>query len=184
MSAFTSTSTHRPRAQDVSAEFNTRESVDRAVLGISGSGLPRDLIEVVVSEGAAQRFYAGVARRPGRETMRYAGRGGLIGLVVGIAIALAMVALGAVRVSGMAAMIQLMGPNLTTIMGAVIGGLVGAFVQRPSAAWHARAASTNAIVIVVLARDAAEADAAAHLLMTYGGLDMRITDHHESGERK
>ena len=35
-----------------------------------------------------------------------------------------------------------------------------------------------------MARDAAEADAAAHLLVTYGGHDLHITDHHEPGERK
>ena len=69
-------------AIEVSVLFDDPGSVDSALAALDGMGVPRDLVEVVVAPQAAQRFYRRVVRSPGRETLRYAGIGGLTGLVV------------------------------------------------------------------------------------------------------
>src|SRR5690349_1890555 len=50
----------------VTALFDSRASVEAALDALYTVGMPRDLIEVVVSREAAAHFPAGVARRSGR----------------------------------------------------------------------------------------------------------------------
>ena len=60
----------------VTAFFLSPDAVDRALDALYVAGVPRDLMEVVVSRTAAAQFYGGggpgrrAARRPGRETFR------------------------------------------------------------------------------------------------------------------
>ena len=53
----------------VTALFDSPDAVDRALDALYIAGVPRDLIDVVVSRVAAQRFYAerGPGRLPARE---------------------------------------------------------------------------------------------------------------------
>ncbi|GAC1481849.1 MAG: hypothetical protein NVS1B4_26860 [Gemmatimonadaceae bacterium] len=162
---------HRPA--NVSALFYSAADVDRALSALSLAGLPRDLIDVVVSPKAALRFYRGRAQVPKRETLRYAAIGGLVGLTLGGVVALALLATGTTTTVASAALIQLLGPNLTTVLGAGLGAAVGAFVQRPALRKHARAASVDdAVVVVVVARAAMEAEAIAGSLARAGGRDI------------
>lgn len=156
---------------DVSARFDSTAAVNGALVALSAAGLPRDLIEVVVAPAAAQRFYGGTVHGPGRETLRFAGIGGLVGL--GAAIALGMLALGGDATPGAAALVQLLGPNLATVTGAVVGGAIGMFVRRGPAPRHRPAGEApDAILVLVRARSDAEARAIAPMLASAGGRDL------------
>jgi hypothetical protein len=166
----------------VTALFDSADAVDRALDALYTAGTPRDLIEVVVSRDAAQRFYAdqqGQKRRGpralGRETWRYAGAGSLLGFIGGVLLSLVMVAWPGIDAPGGLALVQLAGPNLGTVAGAAIGALVGATRRRRPDRRHARAAeAANAIVLAVNARNAREAEVLAQLLGGQGGREVRV----------
>ena len=164
----------------VTALFDDAGAVERALDALYTAGTPRDLIEVVVSRQAAERYYAGLPkrrapRRQGRETWRFAGIGALLGFVGGVLLSLVMVAWPGIDAPGGHALVQIAGPNFGTMAGAAIGALIGAFrVQRPQAR-HARAAeAANAIVFAVTARDEGEAAVLSQLLVSQGGRDVRL----------
>jgi hypothetical protein len=162
----------------VSALVDSAEAVDATLIRLSDLGVPRDLVEIVVSQAAAERFYGGHARPPRRETFRFAGIGGLVGLVLGAGISLIMVAMPGIDAPGghgSSAIVQLLGPNLMTVAGAAVGALVGAFrTPRPSQA-HARAAeSADSILIVVQARTHEEERILADVLAASGGRRIRL----------
>jgi hypothetical protein len=165
---------------DVTALFDDPADVERALDALYSAGIPRDLIEVVVSRAAAARFYAsapkGQAPRPlGRETWSYAGAGALIGFTAGVAISLIMVAWPGVDAPGGLALVQLAGPNAGTVAGAAIGAVIGAFRRQRPKPRHARAAeAANAIVVAVAARSEREAELLGQLLAGQGGRDVRI----------
>lgn len=149
--------------------------VDRMLDALYTAGVPRDLVEVVVSREAAQRFY-GVARvrRPGREAFRYAGIGGLVGFVGGALLSLLMVAWPGIDAPGGLALVQLAGPNFGTITGATVGAFIGWFRRQRPDARHARAAeAANAIVVSVTARGEDELARCERLLQESGGSDVR-----------
>jgi hypothetical protein len=162
----------------LTALFDGREAVDRAVDALYAAGIPRDLVEVVVSREAAARFYADAPRaprRPGRETFRYAGIGGLIGFVTGVAIGLITVALPGVEAPGGMAPVQVFGPNMATVTGAAVGALIGYFRRQRPNPRHARAAEqTGAIVLAVAARSTEEARLLGEIVTTQGGRDVRV----------
>lgn len=164
----------------VTALFDTPEGVERALDVLYSAGTPRDLIEVVVSREAADRFFATAPRqwRPRarrRETWRYAGMGALIGFLCGVVLSLIMVAWPGIEAPGGLALVQLAGPNFGTIAGAAIGALIGAFRrQRPDPRYARAAEAANAVVLAVSARSESEATLLAQLLAGQGGRDVRI----------
>jgi hypothetical protein len=162
----------------VTALFDDPGAVDRAVDALYAAGTPRDLVEVVVSREAAGRFYADAARaprRPGRETFRYAGIGGLIGFIAGVAIGLVTVALPGIEAPGGMAPVQVFGPNMATVVGAAIGALIGYFRRQRPDPRHARAAEqSGAIVLAVAARSEDEARVLGEIVTANGGRDARV----------
>lgn len=162
----------------LTALFDDRDAVDRALDALYSAGIPRDLVEVVVSREAAGRFYATGARTPrapGRETFRYAGIGGLVGFVVGVLVGLVAVAWPGVEGAGGMAPVQILGPNMATIGGAAIGALVGFFRRQRPDPRHARAAeASGAIVLAVATRSEREATLLGQLLAAQGGRDLRV----------
>jgi hypothetical protein len=158
-----------------SALFEQSEAVEAALVTLVRAGVPRDLIDVVVAPEAAQRFYNGLAKSPGRTTLRYAGRGGLIGLLLGALISFAIIALPGFQSPGTVAIVQLLGPNLMTVLGAVIGGLVGLSGRGSPEQRHRRAGeSPGSIVVAVQTRTRGEAEAMARLLVEGGGREPRV----------
>ena len=149
--------------------------VDRMLDTLYTAGVPRDLVEVVVSRESARRFYGGGrVRRPGREAFRYAGIGGLVGFVTGVTLSLIMVAWPGIDAPGGLAIVQLAGPNFGTITGAAVGALYGWFRRQRPDARHARAAeAANAIVVSVSARGEEELARSERLLRESGGRDVR-----------
>ena len=164
----------------VTALFDDAESVEHALDSLYTAGTPRDLIEVVVSRQAAERFYAGAPRRRaprarGHETWRFAGAGALLGFLGGVLLSLVMVAWPGIDAPGGLALVQLAGPNIGTVAGAAIGAIIGAFRrQRPRAAYARAAEAANAILFAVVARTDEEAAVIARLLAGQGGRDVHV----------
>lgn len=162
----------------LTALFDDRDAVDRALDALYAAGTPRDLVEVVVSREAARRFYQDaprVPRRPGRETFRYAGIGGLVGFCAGVLVGLVSVAWPGVEAPGGMAPVQVLGPNMATVGGAAIGAMIGFFRHRRPDPRFARAAEeTGAIVMAVATRSEREATLLGQLVAAQGGRDLRI----------
>jgi hypothetical protein len=164
----------------VTSLFDDRTAVDRAVDALYSAGTPRDLVEVVVSRAAAQRYYADAARgirRPGRETFRYAGIGGLYGFIAGVVIGLVMVALPGIQEAGSMALVQVFGPNMATIGGAALGAVIGYFRRQRPNPRHARAAEeSGSIVLAVATRSREEARVLGDIISAHGGHDVRVQE--------
>jgi hypothetical protein len=164
----------------VTSVFDDRAAVERTVDALYSAGTPRDLVEVVVSRAAAERYYAdgrrGI-RRPGRETFRYAGIGGLLGFIAGVVIGLVMVALPGIHEPGSMALVQVFGPNMATIGGAALGAVVGFFRRQRPNPRHARAAEeSGSIVLAVATRSRDEARVLGDIMSAHGGHDVRVQD--------
>jgi hypothetical protein len=161
----------------LTALYDTPAAVDAALRDLNAAGVPRDLIEVVVSRDAANRFYPGLAQAPGRETFRYAGLGALIGLIVAAALSLAIVAWPGWERPRTTAIVQLLGPNFGVIAGAALGALFGALRRRRPNRRHARAAAdTSAILVVVRTRSQDQVAVVRRLLVESGGRDVTVED--------
>ena len=166
---------HGPEEGIVTALATDPAVVERMLDALYTAGVPRDLVEVVVSRDAARRYYgAARVRRPGREAFRYAGIGGLVGFVGGVVLSLIMVAWPGIDAPGGLAIVQLAGPNFGTITGATVGAIIGWFRRQRPDARHARAAeAANAIVVSVTARGEEELARSERLLRESGGSDVR-----------
>jgi hypothetical protein len=159
----------------VTALFDSAAGVDAALDRLYTVGMPRDLIEVVVSREAAAAFPSRPALSPGRETIRFAGIGGLAGLVLGGVISLGMVAWPGLDAPGGQAIVQLLGPNFGLVTGAALGAAAGWLRRRRPDPRHARAAeAAGAIVVAVAVRSEAAGAVIARLLAERGGRDPRI----------
>jgi hypothetical protein len=168
----------------VTALFDSPDSVDRALDALYTVGVPRDLIEVVVSRSAAQRFYRvrgpgrRPAREPGRETFRFAGIGALVGFAGGLGFSLLMLMWPGLDAPGGMAPVALFGPNVGTISGAAVGALLGFLRRQQPDPRYARAAEAeNAIVLAVRMRGPREAELLGNLVAGQGGRDLRIDAH-------
>lgn len=177
----------------VTALFASAEDVDHALDALYSVGTPRDLVEVVVSREAAERFYAvgggagGPKRRraprpPGRETFRFAGIGALAGFVVGCAISLVNVLWPGLEAPGGMSLVQLLGPNIGTTGGAALGALFGLTRRQQPDPRHARAAEASGeIVLAVSFYGDAELPTLERILTDAGGRDVRVEDYHAPG---
>lgn len=164
----------------VTALFDDRVAVTGAVDALYSAGTPRDLVEVVVSRAAAEKHYADAAsgvRRPGRETFRYAGIGGLVGFIVGVAIGLITVAMPGIEDPGGMALVQVFGPNMATVVGAALGAVIGFFRRQRPNPRHARAAEeSGSIVLAVATRSHEEARVLGEIMAANGGRSVHVQD--------
>lgn len=168
----------------VSALFPDGPAAEGALVALDASGLPRDLVEVVVSERAAH-LYPGRARPPGREALAYAGVGGLVGLVLGSAVSLGLLALPGLAELHGAIAVQLLGPNMTTIAGALLGGAVGLLRRRPLDPRYGRvAAAEPGILVAAVARGPEEASEVAGILERAGGSAIHAEPGSPRGARR
>lgn len=159
----------------VSGFFDDAERVDRALVELNRRGVPSDLVEVVVTHDGAQRHYPQKARPPGTEAFRYAGIGGLAGLIAGSILALILVAMPGFLDAGITAVVQLIGPNLATIGGALLGAIMGLFVHRRAERRHRRLAEApERILVIVTTRSREDARLLARWLTAAGGHEVRL----------
>lgn len=165
--------THEPFA--VSGFFDDTETVDRALIELNRRGVPSDLVEVIVSPEGAQRHYPRTARPPGTEAFRYAGIGGLAGLIAGSILSLLLVSMPGFLDAGVTAIVQLIGPNLATIGGAALGAVMGLFVHRRAERRHRRLLEApDLILLIVTTRSREEARTLARWLTAAGGREVRL----------
>lgn len=165
----------RARPHAASASFRDKDEIQNALEQLIRSGVPRDLIDVVVSPEAARRFYPDTARGPGNDALRFAGAGGLIGLVVGSVVSLALIMVPGFFDSGVIPYVQLIGPNFITVCGALIGALIGLFRSRRPNPRHARALEEpDSIIMVVTLRSRDEAEQVSRILTASGGAGARV----------
>ncbi len=155
--------------------FDNRETVDEAIARLRTAGIPRDRIEVVVTPESAEREYAGKARMSRRGTLRYAGIGGLIGLIGGGLVSIVSLAWPGRSEVAETAIVQLVGPNVATIVGAIVGGLVGLRIPHPPDPLHARVeeAPSGILLLVEVGRREDEREL-MRLLAEAGGEELRL----------
>lgn len=162
----------------VTTLFDDPAAVERALDALYAAGTPRDLVEVVVSREAADRYYASTpraVRRPGREVFRFAGIGGLLGFIAGVAIGLVTVALPGIEGPGGMAPVQVFGPNVATVVGAAIGAIIGYFRhQRPDPRFARAAEQSGSIVLAVATRSHEEAKVLEEIITANGGREVRV----------
>lgn len=163
----------------ISAFVASPEAAENAVEVLTAGGIPRDLVEVVVSSSADDRFYHGRARRLGTLALPYAGIGGLVGLLASVILSLEILVLPGFNLPERLARVQLLGPNIGAIIGALLGGLVGALRRREPKGVYARAGEREAILVIVFDRPRAEAAIVARLLEELGAEDVRIDQEEE-----
>ena len=159
----------------ITALVDSSEAVNDALRRLNDAGVPRDLIDVVVSPEAADRFYRGAARPARREVFRYAAIGGLAGLILSAVLSLAIVAMPGFESPGVTAVVQLLGPNIGTVGGAALGALFGTFRRRPPNRRYARAAEEASAILVAVRTPSTEGVATIERILTVaGGRDVRL----------
>lgn len=165
---------NRNGLSNVSGFVTSPDAAETAVEVLLAGGIPRDLVEVVVSPGGNEEHYGGKARRLGTRTLSYAAKGALIGLFASIILSLYLLILPGFRLPEQLAFVQLLGPNIGTLLGAVVGGLAGALQQRQPKGVYARVGERDAILLVVLDRPREQAPVVVRLLEELGVEDVRI----------
>lgn len=158
----------------VSGFVTTPEEAETAIEVLLAGGVPRDLVEVLVSSRANEEHYGGKAYRLGTLALPYAAAGALIGLFAGIVVSIDLLLIPGFELPDRIARVQLLGPNMGTMVGAVIGAIVGALRRREPHGVYARVGERDAILLVVFDRPLLQAPAVARLLEELGVQDVRI----------
>ena len=110
----------RPRAVPTWAYFRSAAQVDALLPELSRLGVPRDLVEVIVTPRGAASQYAGKALAP-RPTWKFVSLGGLLGLLGGAFGALVLIARPGFDDERTLAYALLFTPMITTTLGALGG---------------------------------------------------------------
>jgi len=159
-----------PRPHVATASFRDTDAVQLALEELIRMGVPRDLIDIVVSPEAAEEYYPKIARDPGSDALRFAGGGGLIGLIVGSIISLVLIMLPGFFDDGIIPYVQLIGPNFVTVLGAMVGALIGLLRHhRPDPRFERAAREPDSIIVVVTLRSEGEAERVTRILGEVGG---------------
>lgn len=165
-----------PQPGTVTALLADRAATESAVAELLRAGIPRDQVDVVVTPALASREFRDVRSRPRNRALVSAAIGGFVGLLLGSLLGLVLVWLPGVHDAGVLVFAQLLGPNVATLTGAVIGAVIGAFRRPEPSPRHARLEEDpGRILVTVTARSREEAALLAELL-EQAGADARIED--------
>lgn len=114
-----------PASFTVSGFFNNEEAVNAVMHSCVHRGVPRDLIDVAVSQAASPKFYGGRARANRDSWFSWTGRGALAGLLISATLSLALIMMPGFNDSYAMAIVQFLGPDIGVIAGAFLGALYG-----------------------------------------------------------
>ncbi|MFL9609981.1 hypothetical protein ACKF11_07835 [Methylobacillus sp. Pita2] len=127
----------------ISGFFKQQGQVDNVLAECLRLGIPRDLIDVALSEKAAAKFSSLRAKKNTDSWFAWTGRGALAGLLISSALTMAIILLAGYEVTEKMAFVQLLGPDIGIIVGAALGALYG---------WL-RDSDTNVVMQRALERD-------------------------------
>lgn len=165
----------RPPVTPVYAFFPTTTAVTEVLPPLAHLGVPRDFIDVVVTESGAERMYSG-KRRAMRPLWRFASIGGILGLGGGALVAFALIASPGFAEAGPFAYALLFAPMITTVVGASIGVIMSFVAKRKPSDWRLRIPppDNNEILVVVRARGEEQVGLALQVLLDHGGMGAQV----------
>ena len=165
----------RPPTTPVFAYFSTPAAVTATLPAIARLGVPRDLIDVVVTEPAAERMYAG-KQRAMRPLWRFASIGGILGLGAGAFVAFVLIAWPGFAAAGPFAYALLFTPMITTLVGSLIGVITSFLIKRKPSDWRLRIPppDNSEILVVVRARGDEQKQLVLHALKASGGTGAQV----------
>lgn len=114
-----------PASFTVSGFFRSEAAVNAVMHACVHRGVPRDLIDVAVSQAASPNFYGGRARANRDSWFSWTGRGALAGLLISATLSLAIIMMPGFNDSYVMAIVQFLGPDIGVIAGAFLGAIYG-----------------------------------------------------------
>ena len=173
--ATSGSSEHAPVSYTVSGFFRDEAAVMEVLHACVFRGVPRDLIDVAVSETAAPKFYGGRAR-PNRDSwFSWTGRGALAGLIISAVISLVIIMIPGFNTSEVMAIVQLLGPDIGVIVGAFLGALYGWMKTGDVRPQFRRATLRNdAVLMLVHLQPEEEAQELQNIFNAKGGEEVLI----------
>ena len=165
----------RPPVTPVFCYFASPAEVKEALPPLARLGVPRDLIDVVVTQPAADRMYAG-KRRAMRPLWRFASLGGVLGLGGGALVAFVLIAWPGFAAAGPFAYALLFTPMITVVVGALIGVFASFLTKRKPSDWRLRIPppANDEILLVVRARGEEQIGLALEVLQQQGGRGAQV----------
>ena len=124
---------------------------------------------MVTDRATAQRCYPQRIPRVRFEVIVAAGQGALVGLLASSLLALGIIAVSGLDAPGPLAIVQLLGPNVGTLGGAVVGAGLGLARRRPPGDLYCRVRDTGGILLLVHCASEAEAGAVLARVGALGG---------------
>lgn len=166
-------SIHSPQASfTVSAFFMSEEAISTSIKACLNRGVPRDLIDVALSTNAARIFYKGMAGPLRDSWFSWTGRGALVGLLISSAITLITILLFGYQASNQLAIIQLLGPDIGVIVGALLGAIYGWLKPGDIKPMMKRVLTRDdAALLLIHLQPYEEANHLKEILYQYGGQD-------------
>lgn len=163
----------REMHQVTSAFFAAPDQVERVVVDLVEAGVPRDLVDVIVSPEANKAHYGGRARRLGSQTARFAIAGALIGLLVGVMLSLEIILVfpGFEPPARELSITQFLGPNVAMMIGLIIGAIVGSLMRRRPLGPSARSRGREEILVAVRSVPEARVREVTAKLEAAGGME-------------
>jgi len=165
----------RPPVTPVFAYFATPADVKVVLPPLGRLGVPRDFIDVVVTQAAADSMYAG-KRRAMRPLWRFASIGGLLGLVGGALVAFVLIAWPGFAAAGPFAYALLFTPMIAVAVGALIGVVASFLTKRKPSDWRLRIPppAHDEILVVVRARGDEQVGRVLQVLHEQGGSGAQV----------
>ena len=174
-SVITHPTIRRPPVTPVYGFFTTPEEVRNVLPSLAHLGVPRDLIDVIVTQPAANRMYAG-KRRAMRPLWRFASIGGILGLGGGALVAFVLIAWPGFGAAGPFAYALLFTPMITVVVGALTGALISFVTKRRPSDWRLRIPppANDEILVVARARGDEQIRLVLEVLQGLGGRGAQV----------
>lgn len=174
-SVITHPTARRPPTTPVFGYFPTPDAVKLVLPPLARLGVPRDLIDVVVTQKAADQMYSG-KRRSMRPLWKFASLGGVFGLAGGALVAFVLIAWPGFAAAGPFAYALLFTPMITVLVGSLIGVVLSFLTKRRPSDWRLRIPppANDEILVVVRARGEEQVTLALQALMDMGGRGAQV----------